>query len=132
MNVKNFVFGTSAALLAASTLISDEAAGATTAAKGKCALLLDQSYNDRCSIVIKKDSITLLPKSSSSIRIIPQSVSYFSLADKTTLKVDETLSLYSNIRPWWLGKVPKWVKNSMSEKQSLHQIVIGYLSLIHI
>lgn len=127
MNVKNFVFGTSAVLLAASTLISDEAAGATTAAKGKCALLLDQSYNDRCSIVIKKNSITLLPKSSSSIRIIPQSVSYFSLADKTTLKVDETLSLYENIRPWWLGKVPKWVKNAMSEKQNRHQIAIGYL-----
>ena len=81
--------------------LSPNAQAATTAAKGKCGLLLDQSYSDRCTIVVKKDSITLLPKSSGSIRIQPQLVSYFSLADKSTLKVDETLSLYENIRPWW-------------------------------
>jgi hypothetical protein len=43
------------------------------------------------------------------------------------MKVDETLALYENIRPWWLGGVPKWVKSAMSEKQSNHKIVIGYL-----
>jgi hypothetical protein len=128
MNAKHFFVGAAAALLAGATLNGSEAIGATLAAKGKCALLLDRSYNDQCSIVIKKNAITLLPKSSSSIRILPQSVSYFSMADKTTLKVDETLSLYENIRPWWLGGVPKWVKNAMSEKQNRHQVVIGYLN----
>ena len=128
MITKHFFASAAAALLAGATLNGSEAIGATIAAKGKCALLLDQSYNDRCSIVIKKSSITLLPKSSSSVRILPQSVSYFSMADKTTLKVDETLSLYENIRPWWLGGVPKWVKSAMSEKQNRHQVVIGYLN----
>ena len=104
------------------------AQGATTAAKGKCGLLLEQSYSDRCTIVVKKNSITLLPKSSGSIRILPQLVSYFSLADKSTLKVDETLALYENIRPWWLGGVPKWVKKAMSSKQERHKFVIGYLN----
>ena len=103
------------------------AEGATTAAKGKCGLLLEQSYNDRCTIVVKKNAITLLPKSSSSTRILPQSVSYFSMADKSSMKVDETLALYENIRPWWLGGVPKWVKDAMSKKKSNHTIVIGYL-----
>ena len=107
--------------------LSPNAQAATTAAKGKCGLLLDQSYSDRCTIVVKKDSITLLPKSSGSIRIQPQLVSYFSLADKSTLKVDETLSLYENFRPWWLGGVPKWVKKAMSNKQERHQFVIGYV-----
>ena len=101
---------------------------ATTAAKGKCGLLLEQSYSDRCTIVVKKNSITLLPKSSGSIRILPQLVSYFSLADKSTLKVDESLALYENIRPWWLGSVPGWVKKAMSSKQDRHQFVIGYLN----
>ena len=105
-----------------------EALSSSVAAKGKCGLLLDQNYSDRCSIIINKESITFLPKSSSSIRIIPQMVSYFSLADKTTLKVNETLSLYENIRPWWLGGVPKWAKKAMSTKQSKHQFVIGYLN----
>ena len=104
------------------------AEAAATAAKGKCGLLLEQSYNDRCTIVVKKDSITLLPKSSGSIRILPQLVSYFSLADKSTLKVDESLALYQNIRPWWLGGVPGWVKKAMSSKQNRHQFVIGYLN----
>ena len=108
-------------------IAAPSAEAATTAAKGKCGLLLDQSYSDRCTIVVKKDSITLLPKSSGSIRIQPQLVSYFSLADKSTLKVDETLALYTNIRPWWLGGVPKWVKKAMSSKQERHQFVIGYV-----
>ena len=109
-------------------IAASSADAATTAAKGKCGLLLEQSYSDRCTIVVKKNSITLLPKSSGSIRILPQLVSYFSLADKSTLKVDETLSLYENIRPWWLGSVPKWVKKAMSTKQEKHQFVIGYLN----
>ena len=108
--------------------LSPNAQAATTAAKGKCGLLLEQSYSDRCTIIVKKNSITLLPKSSGSVRILPQLVSYFSLADKSTLKVDETLSLYENIRPWWLGSVPGWVKKAMSSKQEKHQFVIGYLN----
>ena len=107
---------------------TSSAEAATTAAKGKCGLLLEQSYSDRCTIVVKKNSITLLPKSSGSIRILPQLVSYFSLADKSTLKVDESLALYQNIRPWWLGSVPGWVKKAMSSKQDRHQFVIGYLN----
>lgn len=103
------------------------ARASSVVAKGKCGLLLEQSYNDKCTIVVKNSAITLLPGSSSSIRILPQSVSYFSLADKSSMKVDETLALYENIRPWWLGGVPKWVKNAMSERQSNHKIVIGYL-----
>ena len=114
---------------AAGFLIATPSAdAATTAAKGKCGLLLEQSYSDRCTIIVKKNSITLLPKSSGSIRILPQLVSYFSLADKSTLKVDETLALYENIRPWWLGGVPGWVKKAMSSKQDRHQFVIGYLN----
>ena len=114
---------------AAGFLIATPSAdAATTAAKGKCGLLLEQSYSDRCTIIVKKNSITLLPKSSGSIRILPQLVSYFSLADKSTLKVDETLALYENIRPWWLGGVPGWVKKAMSTKQDRHQFVIGYLN----
>ena len=116
------------AALVATSLIPQTSQAATVMAAGKCGLLLERSYNDKCKIIIKKNAITLLPKSSSSIRILPQSVSYFSMADKTTLKVDETLSLYENIRPWWLGGVPKWVKSAMSEKQNRHQIVIGYLN----
>ena len=114
---------------AAGFLIATPSAdAATTAAKGKCGLLLEQSYSDRCTIIVKKNSITLLPKSSGSIRILPQLVSYFSLADQSTLKVDETLALYENIRPWWLGGVPGWVKKAMSSKQDRHQFVIGYLN----
>ena len=90
--------------------------------------MLEQSYSDRCTIVVKKNSITLLPKSSGSVRILPQLVSYFSLADKSTLKADESLALYENIRPWWLGGVPGWVKKAMSSKQDRHQFVIGYLN----
>lgn len=108
--------------------LSPNAQAATTAAKGKCGLLLEQSYSDRCTIIVKKNSITLLPKSSGSVRILPQLVSYFSLADKSTLKVDESLALYENIRPWWLGSVPGWVKKAMSSKQEKHQFVIGYLN----
>ena len=121
---------TAAAFSAAAgfSIAAPSADAATTAAKGKCGLLLEQSYSDRCTIVVKKSSITLLPKSSGSIRILPQLVSYFSLADKSTLKVDETLSLYENIRPWWLGSVPGWVKKAMSSKQEKHQFVIGYLN----
>ena len=85
---------------------------------------LQRSLYNSC----QKNSITLLTKYSGSIRILQQLVSYFSLADKSTLKVDETLSLYENIRPWWLGSVPGWVKKAMSSKQEKHQFVIGYLN----
>ena len=117
----------SAALIATSlTPLANQAA--TVMAAGKCGLLLEKSYNDKCKLVIKKNAITFLPKSSSSIRILPQSISYFSLADKSSMKVDETLALYKNIRPWWLGGVPKWVTKAMSKKQERHQFVIGYLN----
>ena len=43
-----------------------EALSSSVVAKGKCGLLLDQNYSDRCSIIINKDSITFLPKSSMS------------------------------------------------------------------
>lgn len=110
------------------TYLTPSVQASSTAAKGKCGLLLEQSYSDRCTIVVKNDSITLLPKSSGSIRIQPQLVSYFSLADKSTLKVDKSLALYENIRPWWLGSVPGWAKKAMSSKQDRHQFVIGYLN----
>ena len=108
--------------------LTPSAQASSTAAKGKCGLLLEQSYNDRCTIVVKNDSITLLPKSSGSIRILPQLVSYFSLADNSSLKVDESLALYENVRPWWLWSVPGWVRKAMSTKQDRHQFVIGYLN----
>ena len=62
-----------------------------------------------------------------SVRILPQLVSYFSLADKSTLKVDESLALYENIRPWWLGSVPLGQKSHVKQTRPA-SFVIGYLN----
>lgn len=98
--------------------------------QGKCAFLLDQSYNEKCSITIKDGYITLLPKKSGLIKIYGQQISDFNLADKSTMRMDESLALYESALPWWaIRGVPNWVKEATKTKSEQHEIIIGYVDV---
>jgi len=97
--------------------------------EGKCGFLLDASYQERCSALFDDDVLTLMPKGSRQVRILPQQIVYVALADKSTMKVDETLQLYENAVPWWQpwNKVPGWVKDAAKKNVQTHQFAIGYV-----
>ena len=98
--------------------------------QGKCAFLLDQAYEEKCTITIKDGYITLLPKRSNLTKIYGQQISDFNLADKSTMRMDESLALYEQSVPWWsTSGVPKWVKNATKTKLEQHEIVIGYVDV---
>jgi len=96
---------------------------------GKCAFLLDKSYQETCTALFDDDILTLMPKGSRQIRILPQQIVYVALADKSSMKANEGITMYNNAVPWWQpwNKVPGWVKNATNEKAELHQFTIGYV-----
>ena len=73
--------------------------------------------------------MTLLPKRSGLTKIYGQQISDFNLADKTTMRMDESLALYESALPWWKRGVPKWVKDATKRKIEQHEIVIGYVDV---
>jgi len=111
-------------------LLSTSAIAGTFTVKGKCAFLLDQSYNEKCTILIKKGYLSVLTGRSSVEKIFGQQISDFNLANKTTLRMDENLALYDSAVPWWTpwNKVPKWVKNATKKTNEQHEIVLGYVN----
>lgn len=102
---------------------------ATFAFEGKCAFLFDSSYQEKCTALFDDDVLTLMPKGSRQVRILPQQIVFIALADKSSLKMNESLELYNQMVPWWQpwNKVPGWVKNATKEKAELHQFSIGYV-----
>lgn len=122
------LFATSSCLAVHSLLLFDVKAG-TFAFDGKCAFLLDSSYQEKCTALFDNDVLTLMPKGSSQVRILPQQIVFVSLADKSSLKMNESLQLYNQMVPWWQpwNKVPGWVKSATKEKAELHQFSIGYV-----
>ena len=97
--------------------------------EGKCAFLLDSSFQENCTALFDDDVLTLMPKGSRQVRILPQQIAYIGLANKSSLKVNEGISLYNNMVPWWQpwSKIPGWVKDATNEKAELHQFSIGYV-----
>lgn len=121
---------TATLLLALScTDLFNKSAASTYAFDGKCAFLLDASYQDQCTALFSDDVLTLMPKGSRQVRILPQQIVFIALADKSTLKMDESIALYNKAVPWWQpwNKVPGWVRNATAEKSELHQFSIGYV-----
>ncbi|MFM7313430.1 MAG: hypothetical protein ACKO0M_09720 [Cyanobium sp.] len=124
-----------AAALTAATLIGQALASSTAANAatfsfdGKCAFLLDSSYQETCTALFSDDVLTLMPKGSRQVRILPQQVVYIALADKSTMKANEGVALYNKAVPWWQpwNKIPGWVKNATNEKAEAHQFTIGYV-----
>lgn len=96
---------------------------------GKCGFLLESSYQENCTALFDDDVLTLMPKGSRQIRILPQQFVYVALANKSSLKMNESLELYKNAVPWWQpwAKVPSWVKNATNEKAESYQFSIGYV-----
>lgn len=111
------------------TWLSSTSRASTFAFDGKCAFLLDSSYQEQCTALFDDDTLTLMPKGARQIRILPQQIAYIALADKSSLKMNESLELYNKAVPWWQpwNKVPSWVKNATSTKAELHQFSIGYV-----
>ena len=101
----------------------------TASIEGKCAFLVDQSYQEKCTALFDDNILTLIPSGSRQVRILPQQIAYISLADKSSMKLNEGLELYNKSVPWWQpwNKVPGWVKNAASEKIENHQFTIGYI-----
>ena len=118
-----------AAILFSSLSVPSPVQARRVTIQGKCAFLLDQSYDEKCSITIKDGYITLLPKRSGLTKIYGQQISDFNLADKTTMRMDESLALYESALPWWKRGVPKWVKDATKTKSEQHEIVIGYVDV---
>ena len=118
-----------AAILLLSLAVPSPAQARRVTIQGKCAFLLDQSYDENCSITIKDGYMTLLPKRSGLTKIYGQQISDFNLADKTTMRMDESLALYESALPWWKRGVPKWVKDATKRKIEQHEIVIGYVDV---
>jgi hypothetical protein len=117
-------------LLWAPLLTSPQAAQARTYSfEGKCGLLLDSIYQETCTALFDDDVLTLMPKGSRQIRILPQQIVYIALADKSSLKANEGVKLYNQAVPWWQpwNKIPSWVKEATKEKSEAHQFAIGYV-----
>lgn len=116
------------ATVCAHSLVLPSQAG-TYSFAGKCGFLLESSYQENCTALFDDDVLTLMPKGSRQIRILPQQIVYVALADKTSMKMNEGLELYNKAVPWWMpwSKVPGWVKDATNEKVELHQFSIGYV-----
>lgn len=97
--------------------------------EGKCAFLLDSAYHENCTALFDDDVLTLMPKGSRQVRILPQQIAYIALADKSSLKANQEIGMYNKAVPWWKpwDKVPGWVKNAAKEKAESHQFAIGYV-----
>lgn len=117
------------ASLATCSFLGAGVKSATFAFDGKCAFLFDSSYQEQCTALFDDDVLTLMPKGSRQVRILPQQIVFVSLADKSSLKMNESLELYNQMVPWWQpwNKVPGWVKSATKEKAELHQFSIGYV-----
>ena len=116
-----------AAILLLSLSVPSPAQARRVTIQGKCAFLLDQSYDENCSITIKDGYMTLLPKRSGLTKIYGQQISDFNLADKTTMRMDESLALYESSS--LVEKGSKWVKDATKRKIEQHEIVIGYVDV---
>ena len=127
---KSAIKFSAASLLFLSLLIPTPSQARRVTVQGKCAFLLEQSYDEKCSISIKDGYISLLPKRSGLTKIYGQQISDFNLADKSTMRMDESLALYESALPWWaIRGVPKWVKDATKTKSERHEIVIGYVDV---
>jgi hypothetical protein len=117
------------ATLLSQALLSVPATAATYSFDGKCAFLLDSSYQETCTALFDDDVLTLMPKGSRQVRILPQQIVYIALADKSSMKANEGIALYNKAVPWWQpwNKIPGWVKNATNEKAEAHQFAIGYV-----
>ena len=120
--------------LLAAALLSQSIGGlranaATYSFDGKCAFLLDNSYQESCTALFDDDVLTLMPKGSRQVRILPQQIVYVALADKSSMKANEGIALYNKAVPWWQpwSKIPGWVKNATNERAESHQFTIGYV-----
>ena len=105
------------------------AQASTYSFEGKCAFLMNSSYQENCTALFDDDVLTLMPKGSRQVRILPQQIVYVALADKSSMKANEGVALYNNMVPWWQpwNKVPGWVRDATKEKAEAHQFAIGYV-----
>jgi hypothetical protein len=106
------------------------ASASTNAFEGKCGFLLDAVYQEQCTALFSDDVLTIMPKGSRQVRILPQQIAYIALANKSSLKVNEGLEMYNKMVPWWKpwDKIPNWVKRSAgSERVESHEFTIGYV-----
>lgn len=97
---------------------------------GKCGFVMDGIFQEQCTALFNDEVLTIMPRGSSQIRILPQQIAYIALANKTTLKVNEGLQMYNNMVPWWKpwDKIPSWVKESAgSDKAESYQFTVGYV-----
>lgn len=117
--------------LAASPLLltPERSLASTFSFDGKCGLVLDSVYQENCTALFDDNILTLIPKGSRQVRILPQQIVYISLADKSSLKASEGAKLYNQAVPWWQpwNKIPGWVKDATKEKAESHQFAIGYV-----
>ena len=126
---KSAIKFSAASLLFLSLLIPTPSQARRVTVQGKCAFLLEQSYDEKCSISIKDGYICCCQKSGLT-KIYGQQISDFNLADKSTMRMDESLALYESALPWWaIRGVPKWVKDATKTKSERHEIVIGYVDV---
>ena len=128
------VFSKAAASLAllsifGQSLVSLPAYGATYSFQGKCAFLLQNVANEKCTALFKDDILTLIPKGSRQVRVLPQQIVAIDYADKSSMMMDKDLELYNNMVPWWMpwAKAPKWVKKANTKKVERHEFVIRYV-----
>lgn len=121
--------GLSAALCSGLLASARPALARAASFEGKCGLLLDSIYQENCTALFDDDVLTLIPKGSRQIRILPQQIVYIALADKSSLKANEGVKLYNQAVPWWQpwNKIPGWVKDATKEKSEAHQFAIGYV-----
>jgi len=117
------------ATLLSQALLSAPATATAYSFDGKCAFLLDSSYQETCTALFDDDVLTLMPKGSRQVKILPQQIVYIALADKSSMKANEGIALYNKAVPWWQpwNKIPGWVKNATNEKAEAHQFAIGYV-----
>lgn len=126
---KTITAGVITATVLGQSLGATRAIAATFSFDGKCAFLLDNSYQETCTALFDDDVLTLMPKGSRQVRILPQQIVYIALADKSSMKANEGVALYNKAVPWWQpwNKVPGWVRNATNEKAESHQFTIGYV-----
>ncbi|WP_152557637.1 MULTISPECIES: hypothetical protein [unclassified Prochlorococcus] len=99
--------------------------------QGKCGILMIEAYQEKCKALFSEDILTIIPKGSRQIRILPQQIVSFSLANKATMKINERDPLWKNSfnrgRFWWKNSAtPEWVIKA-SQRRELHQFLISYV-----
>jgi hypothetical protein len=126
---RSLAFAAACSLLAADSLVLGRAHAGTYSFDGKCAFLLDSSYQENCTALFDDDILTIMPKGSRQVRILPQQIVFIALADQSSLKMNEGLELYNRAVPWWKpwNKLPNWVKDATKKEASNHQFSVGYV-----